>query len=495
MPANEYQQAVIEGSTGKGNMAVLAGAGVGKTWTLAEVGRYIASFAKKNRTKDNMRYLAFNRAIVDEASSKMPPNVKASTFHGFFYGLVGRNYASRVNQKFRLSNEDCAALLGIKEPLELNSKNLSPVQQWRMVRQGLDRFAKDDSRTIDGYHIPWQQGLTGDDMVILRSSLHNALTVAWQDIMQYQGQLPFNPMFYIKMGTVLNPARAAGIIVIDEAQDTFKNVEYWASGLFNKVIMVGDPAQGINKWTGADNALATLPLNRFSKPGTARRFLMPQSYRFGPEIAEVANLILPWTDEDTTIIGNPDITSEVGEYAEDPGMIICRTNSDVITSALASTRPVALTKNQQEEIRMLATAFGQLEQGIPCDYPEFAAFSDIHQLREYAEHDNPDLLTTVKLVEKHGHATLLKLAETALPPGTDGACLVSTIYRLKGLEAERVQLSSTGWEDPREENKTLTPDLAMALYTSVTRAKTHVGLGSALWVRDLESDSEDGEEE
>lgn len=74
-----------------GNLAIEAGAGTGKTSTLVLLGE-----AAKSRRG---QYLAFNKAIVEDAKKRMPPNVQASTMHSLAFGAFGKRYARRLNAR------------------------------------------------------------------------------------------------------------------------------------------------------------------------------------------------------------------------------------------------------------------------------------------------------------------------------------------------------------------------------------------------------------
>lgn len=67
-------------------LKIKAGAGTGKTTTL----RGLAAANSNSR----MLYLAFNRAIKEEAQAQFPRNVRAMTAHGLAYGRVGKYYGN-----------------------------------------------------------------------------------------------------------------------------------------------------------------------------------------------------------------------------------------------------------------------------------------------------------------------------------------------------------------------------------------------------------------
>jgi hypothetical protein len=83
------QQAIIDAVKACSAVKVYALAGTGKTTTL----RLIAEAYPKAR----MLYLAFNKAIADEARNKFPDNVDVRTVHSLAFGYVGKHYWGRLS--------------------------------------------------------------------------------------------------------------------------------------------------------------------------------------------------------------------------------------------------------------------------------------------------------------------------------------------------------------------------------------------------------------
>lgn len=77
-------------------LKVIAFSGTGKTSTLVK-------YALENNS-ERMLYLAFNRAIRDEAVSKFPKNVECKTSHQLAFASVGRNYTHKLRNNLRLSD-------------------------------------------------------------------------------------------------------------------------------------------------------------------------------------------------------------------------------------------------------------------------------------------------------------------------------------------------------------------------------------------------------
>ena len=82
-PTEEQERVVLAAKSGK-DLVIQALAGTGKTTTLKLLAE--ALFEKRGT------YIAFNKAIVEEAESKFPSNVKCRTAHSLAYGQVGYRF-------------------------------------------------------------------------------------------------------------------------------------------------------------------------------------------------------------------------------------------------------------------------------------------------------------------------------------------------------------------------------------------------------------------
>ena len=96
------QRDVVAALDCRERIEVYALAGTGKTSTL----KAIAELHPDRK----MLYLAFNRAIADEARGKFPPNVEVRTVHSLAYTHLGRFYRDRLS---RLDCFEIAGALGV----------------------------------------------------------------------------------------------------------------------------------------------------------------------------------------------------------------------------------------------------------------------------------------------------------------------------------------------------------------------------------------------
>lgn len=113
LPPDTPEQARITNYQGN-QLIVRAYAGTGKTTTLIK-------YALAN-PRLRMLYIAYNRAIRDEAAEKFPRNVTCKTSHQLAFASVGRMFAHKLVGNIRLTDIAQA----------LNTKN------WTLARDCLD---------------------------------------------------------------------------------------------------------------------------------------------------------------------------------------------------------------------------------------------------------------------------------------------------------------------------------------------------------------------
>lgn len=435
------------------------------------------------------KYFAFNKAIVAEAKEILTGNA-VSTFHGYFRGLSGGKYESRLNAKSGMSSDQMARHLGINSEIELpeSGKFVSRTAQARIITRAIRKYALSDSRDIGPWHIQGVRGYTPEDMKILRSEVSTYLPAAWDDIKSYQGKLNFQLNYLIKMFSWRKMGKNTQRAVVDEGQDLFKVLESWLYFQTVPWALIGDPCQEINGWTGANDAMNS----KVTEGATV--LSLDQTYRFNQEIADLANILQPFSGKDVNpIIGNPDLNAEIGRTIDNPTAILCRTNSDVLSSAIQQLemgRAVSMPENQVEELNTLANVAGQLMAGMTPTYAEFAAFTSWADFKSWVKDDpeGEDYAVSVKLIDEHQPQGILDLLSKVNSGQTD--VMVTTAHRTKGQEFDRVQLK--GFKSPAEDKDVdledaITPEFAMLLYTAITRSKFAIGLGEASdWLTDVD---------
>ncbi|MBW8699076.1 hypothetical protein MBT84_05705 [Streptomyces sp. MBT84] len=147
--------------------------GAGKTTTLTLLTR---------STKRRGRYLAYNRAIAQDARIRFPDTVQCKTAHALAYAAVGHRYTRRLNAPRRPAWQTGQAL-GITKAVRVGDREVTQRALSNAILRTVTRFCHTADETITPHHVPRLRGL--DD-----NNLHTQLAAhivpfahkAWSDL-------------------------------------------------------------------------------------------------------------------------------------------------------------------------------------------------------------------------------------------------------------------------------------------------------------------------
>lgn len=461
-PTAEQEKALELFATGR-SLAIEAGAGTGKTSTLVMLAQ---------STSRRGQYIAFNRSIVAEAATKFPANVTCKTAHSLAYRAIGHKFAHRLESN-RMRASEIAARLGIGslrfETAGITGapKILSDVQLAKLAMKAIDGFCQSADEQPMAVHVPFVKGLDAPGLYTNNNAVSRYLLPfvrkAWDDLQDVDGSLRFNPGHYLKMWQLSGPRIAADFILFDEAQDANPvMVAIVTAQDHAQLVWVGDSQQQIYTFTGAVNALANVPADD--------RAFLTQSFRFGPAIAEVANVCLDQLQAELRISGWDRVSSTVGPIGE-PDAILCRTNAEAVRTvlnAIADGRRPHLVGGGEAVVRF-AKAAVDLMAGRGTDHPELACFDSWDEVKLYVEDDEgDDLKLLVKLITDFGAETIISKLDRQ-PEERDADVVVSTAHKAKGREWDAVQLAGDFPDQAQGEELRL-------LYVACTRARVELDI-------------------
>ena len=398
-PTGEQQQAVDMALT-RQSFKVVAYAGAGKTTTLNLIG---------NQLRGRGIYLAFNKAIAAEAQRKFPQHVDCRTFHSLAFRHTARDITAKL-QLPRFSPSRLASDLGltpvqVKRQIEGKSQfvTLTPERQARFVSDAVSTFCSTHASYPAPRHLQFPDWLVASEAEQLRDTLYPYVERRWQQSIDPRHPAGIGHDIYLKLWALSKPVIPADFILFDEAQDADPLMMGILSNQPNQVIYVGDAHQQIYEWRGAVNAMKRLPL-----PQT----LLTQSFRFGDQIADVANGFLKALQEEVPLRGNPAMASTLGKSMVhgQKDAILCRTNASAMVNLLSGLKmghKVALQADTERLLKFSQSAErlkkGQAAYGVP----ELAYFNNWRDVQDYSEtSEGSDLKTLVKLVDEHGTETL-----------------------------------------------------------------------------------------
>ena len=134
---------LLNSSVIKKRFALNAYAGAGKTSTLALMA---------NTTKRRGLYLAFNRAIAQEAKDTFPSHVTVKTSHALaFHAVRQRGYSKKKMTGFL--NENAIASIVDIQAMSFDGFELSEIEMATAVRTVVKRFTHSVETKINGLHV------------------------------------------------------------------------------------------------------------------------------------------------------------------------------------------------------------------------------------------------------------------------------------------------------------------------------------------------------
>ncbi|MER6523415.1 UvrD-helicase domain-containing protein [Streptomyces sp. NPDC001553] len=472
MEPTKEQQAAREIFASGRDLALVAGAGTGKTSTLILMGA---------ATRKRGLYVAFNRAIADDARGRFGPNVECRTAHSLAFRAVGHHYRERLDASARIPAKHTARLLGITHDLDVNSRSIKVNHQARLVMGMVRKFCYTTDRQVMARHMEPVNGIDPQGQEYLARTLLPYAHRAWEDICSPAGRLRFEHDHYMKLWAMASPRLGADFVLLDEAQDTNPVLEEVFLAQDAQRVCVGDPAQQIYGWRNARDVMTGFP---------AEQLRLTQSFRFGPAIAEVANRWLGHAESEMQLTGHG-LGSRVGEVAR-PEAVLCRGNVDAMSEVLSYLElgiPVALTGGGSA-LQRIAKAALELKAGRRTSHPELFLFSSWGEVQEYAEQDKAgqDLKATVQLVDTYGPDQIIAAVDR-LSPEEKAQVTVSTAHKAKGREWPSVRIGK-GFMAPSVDDhglqRALNASEARLIYVAVTRARHQLDTEGITWIDEYE---------
>jgi len=455
MKPNSEQEAVIDAFLSESrSIAINALAGTGKTTTL----KMAAAAAPSKR----IQYIAFNRAIADDAKSKMPQNTEVSTMHSLAYRAMKPD---RSRLELRLNGGFIAQQFSVRKSRAntgIGVIDISPALIGSMALETVSRFCNSNGSALSLSHVPsWSRVFEVvpadiDRDEALKDVVFQLALKVWSAMRDRNSQFPITHDTYLKLWALASGQINTDVVFFDEAQD--------ASGVFlqvlnnqidRRIVFVGDQNQQIYAWRGAIDALQRIRADQ--------RFYLTRSYRFGPKIAGQANRMLRCLGESHLLIGEGG-----GGYTDDSRAVLCRTNAVAITH-FCETPDAELVGSK--EFLSLVRSLGNLMAGRGSA-GAFALFPSYTSLIEYTQtQDGGDLKPLIDLVERRGiDDVLCRLEQSSTRSSARGGVVISTVHKAKGREWDSVRIEDD-WRNPK---KVARADEMRLMYVALTRGRCSV---------------------
>lgn len=463
-PTEEQLQAMALAQRGE-QFKIMAYAGSGKTTTLHLVSRTLSH--RKGL------YLAFNKAIAEEARGRFASNVDCRTFHSLAFRHVDR----AITDKLRLPRLTPTLLardyhlqpITLRRMLGNRYENftLTPGRQAALISNAVSRFCATHARHPAPRHLDMPDWMHPDDAEALRTQLFPSVERRWIESLDPRHRAGISHDIYLKRWALSDPIIPVDYVLFDEAQDADPLMLGVLLRQSCQVIYVGDPHQQIYGWRGAVNAMQQMPIQDTR---------LTQSFRFGDAVADIANVLLTELKESVPLQGYQARRSIIERQAlmTNRNAILCRSNAramELLMVGLVRGEKVALQADTDRLSRFVQAAQAMRMGQLAHDVPELAWFGSWSEVQEYGEtRDGSDLKPLIKLVDDHG-PEVLKRALNRIVPLDQADYVISTAHKAKGLEWNNVQIEDDYNYKINHGKVQIAPDELRLLYVACTRAR------------------------
>lgn len=463
------QRAILAAFQRGENLCIHAFAGTGKTSTLY----YLA----KNTNKRGL-YLAFNRHIAEEAQRKMPANVVSKTMHAYAFAWAICFYLKEKLVKSWQPHE-LRYVIQIPHVPKLNGYLVA-----RLIKNTLVRFCQSYDEDIEITHIPLDDSLIGARLNSeSRLAVVNAAKEVWHLMKDRQSELPLGFDGYLKLWSLSKPRLPFDFLCIDEAQDLNPVMLRVLDHFQGQKILVGDSHQQIYSWRGAVNAM--------EYDFSALNYHLTQTFRFGPTLAECANVVLNKLEATRYMVSaSPTGTVVTTQQSSVPNAYLYRKNVTLLLDVIRfhqEGQEYHLVDAQKLEV--LVKDYFRLCDGEWAKSPLFEGFKTWDEV--VAASKTPEgllLRSIVRLFETHEPEYIEKAIKESEKRASLNYPSLSTVHQSKGLEWPVVALSDDfnlvdDTEDEAQEKKeSEDKEELRLLYVALTRAKDRLILPWSVWL-------------
>jgi hypothetical protein len=438
-PTQEQEACKVSYDT-RQSFKVEAVAGSGKTST-------VKLMAESDASRSAL-YLAFNKAAATEASEKMPFHVTCRTTHSMAYAAFGATYRKKLSRphggyvNVAGTVSEIVKFFKVKNTGSLNRNAIA-----RLAKLTVASFESSSASKISERNIPYSEveilarkaDLKGDifERQSVNKSIMSLASKLWEARIDLGSPVLITHDTYLKMYQLSKPTLDYDVVFLDEAQDTSDCVIDIVMGQaeHTQIVCVGDSFQAIYGWRGAVNALGKIKSQ--STP-------LSQSFRYGPEVANVATAIL---DGAMVVKGFDKIPTKVGVVdREQPYTMLFRTNAALIEegeSLINQGVNVNIDIDTRGYVRKME-AMAMLYNGEATwkiKHEDICIFEDWNELMEEAELVKGELARIAKKVVSGEYRKTLAIFKKYTKP-LDASVMLTTAHKSKGMEYDQVILAN-----------------------------------------------------
>ena len=452
------QIAAINAFESGGRVIISAYAGAGKTSTLQLIA--------ESTTRRGL-YLAFNNATAVEAAERFPENMTCRTTHSQALTTV-KNQFPNAKLFTSLTPRSLKSLHDLKSSI-IAGKEIDGLGFAFLLLLTVRSFCHSADTEILLDHVPEDKGQLKkyEGLALRRAQQHifKESVNLWKRMLDPSDLTPLGHDGYLKLWSLGCPILDFDFILLDEAQDTNPCVMKVLSEQSCQVIYVGDPYQQIYEWRGAVNAMASVKAEKEARLST--------TFRFGPELAEVATELLSNLNEKAPLTALATKSTRLVSEGE-ADVKIARKNATLIEQCLRHQEDgdrVAFV-GVREDLQKLISSVYELKAERPAKHTDLAGFANWEEVVAHAQLDEgADLVAIVSLVQKFGEGRLYGALKEAVDEASNPDIVLTSGHRSKGREWNKVEVCDD-FGDLIDAKGRISYSGGRLFYVAITRAKT-----------------------
>jgi DNA helicase-2/ATP-dependent DNA helicase PcrA len=496
------------------HVIVVARAGTGKTTTLIEGLKRIkglptsitpspqqaAVWEQMALSKDarSICFVAFNKAIATELQRRVPDGCDAMTMHSLGYRAVMKSLDKQGPNQYAVLDLICEELEGDYRQLRKNKANVLTATNHLVSLCKQNLILEPSEEMLE--ELCWYYDVElGTD----RAEVFGLVPTILEHCKSPKGRITFDDMIWLPVALNL-PTPRHELLLVDEAQDLNRCQQELALKVGERLIFVGDPAQSIYGFAGADVESIPRLTQRLSQsevgcvqlPLTVTRrcgkaiVRLAQDYvpdfeaheSNGPGRVSYARLGMPRQGE--AEVTGPTYADEV----EDGDYVVCRLNAPLVSQCFKFLRQGRKAIIRGRDIGAgLVSIINKLTGGVEQQCRSFMAeLSDWYE-NETAKEQSKKFPSENKITGiqdrfdclvcfMEGCATttdMIRKIEGIFSDDQTTGVMFSSIHKIKGLEAKRVfwlQVFFTGARKGKQVQSHVAQQERNLGYVATTRA-------------------------
>lgn len=454
----------------------------GKTSTLV---KYVA-----RRPNKSFLYIVYNKSAKLDATAKFKKegliNVTIQTAHSLAYNSVVRSGGYSVGNGITLY--DLIELFELDKVFKLDKDDPDLYLIANFIIKHVEAYCNSDLVDCNDYPLS-KLCHNEESLKIVKNNGNNILIYSSMLLYKMNNrEIDMSHDYYLKLFQLTNPMLKYDYILFDEAQDASPvMLDIFKKQTQATLIAVGDSHQQIYSWRYAINALGQFNWDRLT---------LTNSFRFGPKIARLANIILKWKNIFSPVsievkgLGSASIGNLSGRLSRtNTGLLdMILDEMDDLDSIYFEGKIASYSFADSHSLYDVLNLFCKNYDKISS--PVIKSFENLVQLKEFANMTNSrELSVLISIVLKHGTSIYGKIKEIKNKATTNKGsadAVFSTVHKSKGLEYDILELG-LGFVSYKEMETvannvnyqpvvdTLIEDLNV-LYVAVTRSKNIIRL-------------------